>query len=77
MNSTHQLVLPIIDHRRCKGCGVCARRCPTQAIAVTHGKAVVIFPYACTFCDICESYCPEGAIGRPFTVRFETGRKRS
>lgn len=62
--------LPIIDRRRCTGCGECERRCPTQAVAVRGRQAVIVRPAACTFCDICETFCPHGAIERPFTVTF-------
>lgn len=66
--TTH--ALPVIDLRRCNGCGVCEELCPTHAVEVLAGKAVITRPAACTFCPLCESYCPEGAIGRPFSVVF-------
>jgi len=67
-NSTR--ALPIIDYSRCTGCGICEQLCPTQAVEVRDGIAVVVRPEDCVFCDVCESYCPEGAIGRPFTIVF-------
>ncbi|MFO7170714.1 MAG: 4Fe-4S binding protein [Chloroflexota bacterium] len=63
-------ILPIIDLRRCTGCGKCEELCPTHAVAVQGGKATIVRPQDCSFCEICESYCPEGAIGRPFTISF-------
>jgi ferredoxin len=62
--------LPLIDLGRCTGCGRCAKLCPTRAVEVRAGKAAIVAPRACTFCEVCETYCPEGAIGRPFTVVF-------
>jgi formate hydrogenlyase subunit 6/NADH:ubiquinone oxidoreductase subunit I len=63
-------ILPLIDFRRCTGCGICEQLCPTNAVEVRHGKAKIVRPEACSFCDVCESYCPEGAINRPFSVVF-------
>lgn len=62
--------LPVIDRRRCTGCGLCAQLCPTNAVEILGGRAHIVRPADCSFCDVCESYCPEGAIGRPFTVIF-------
>jgi NAD-dependent dihydropyrimidine dehydrogenase PreA subunit len=62
--------LPLVDQRRCTGCGLCEELCPTRAVEVQAGKAVIVRPADCTFCEICESYCPEGAIGRPFLIVF-------
>ena len=63
-------ILSFIDQQRCIGCGLCARLCSTQAVEVRNALAVIVLPEACTFCDVCESFCPEGAIGRPFTIVF-------
>lgn len=63
-------ILPVIDLERCNGCGECERLCPTHAVEVHAGQAVIVRPAACTFCEICETYCPEGAIGRPFNIVF-------
>ena len=62
--------LPVIDPRRCTGCGYCEELCPTHAVEVRDQLAVIVRPAACNFCEVCESYCPEGAIGRPFTIIF-------
>lgn len=65
-----QCTTPLINLRRCTGCGLCVDLCPTRAVEVRDKKAVIVRPADCTFCEICESYCPEGAIGRPFSVVF-------
>ena len=46
---------------KCKGHMTCMRHCPTQAIRVRNGKAV-ISDELCVDCGECISVCPEGAI---------------
>ena len=70
MTKADQPILPLIDLRRCTGCGICAQLCPTHAVELLHGKATITRPDACSFCEVCETYCPSGAIGRPFTIGF-------
>ena len=64
------LVVPLIDVRRCIGCGSCAERCPTKAVEVRGSLATIVYPQRCTFCELCETNCPTEAIQRPFTVVF-------
>jgi MinD superfamily P-loop ATPase len=63
-------LIPNIDLERCNACGNCVALCPTQAVEIVDDKAVIMRPEACTYCDVCETFCPEGAIGRPFTIEF-------
>lgn len=60
--------VPIIDPWRCNGCGLCARACPTKALEMQEGRAVVAHPLACDYMGICEAVCPVNAITRPFEI---------
>lgn len=71
------IILPLIDLNRCGGCGRCVEFCPTHAVAIVGGKARIVRPEDCTFCDVCENSCPSGAIGRPFVVQFAQPERRS
>ena len=46
---------------KCRGHMACMRICPTQAIRVRHGKAVISDEF-CVDCGNCIGICPEGAI---------------
>ena len=45
----------------CTGCTHCMHVCPTSAIRIKHGKAV-IDEAACTDCGMCLKSCPQHAI---------------
>ncbi len=51
-----------IDPAKCKGCGMCKRACPVQAISGTVGKPHVIDPKKCVKCGSCKSTCKFGAV---------------
>ena len=70
-------VLPQIDLSQCTGCGLCVALCPTQAVTLVNRQAAITQPAHCIFCEVCESYCPVGAIGRPFVVVFATRSNQS
>jgi NAD-dependent dihydropyrimidine dehydrogenase PreA subunit len=50
-----------VDLDLCDGCGTCVDTCPTAAIEVNDGKAV-IDEDNCADCGACESECPTGAL---------------
>jgi iron only hydrogenase large subunit-like protein len=50
-----------VDLEKCRGHMTCMRHCPTQAIRVRKGKAV-ISEELCVDCGTCLSVCPSGAI---------------
>ena len=60
--------VPIIDHALCDGCGLCVRACPSHALALADGKAIVARPDACQYDGYCEMICPVQAITRPFLI---------
>ena len=56
---------PIIDEKKCTGCGTCAEICPMQTIFEIDKekkKALVKKPDDCIGCRACEAQCPESAI---------------
>ena len=53
-----------IDSDRCKGCLLCIRLCPADALA-SNGKKPVFKPPGlneCMACGDCAAFCPEAAI---------------
>jgi MinD superfamily P-loop ATPase len=67
--------VPIIDPERCNGCGLCVRVCPTGALALRNGKAVVAKPLICEYAGLCELICPNQAIQRPFIIVLGEGKQ--
>ena len=54
---THSVTL---DADKCKGCINCIKRCPTEAIRVRNGKAVIMSDH-CIDCGECIRACPHHA----------------
>ncbi|MBQ4065447.1 MAG: 4Fe-4S dicluster domain-containing protein [Clostridia bacterium] len=49
-----------LDIEKCKGCTACLKRCPTEAIRIHDGHAV-INPIRCIDCGACIKVCPSKA----------------
>jgi len=60
--------IPLIDPHLCDGCGLCVHACPTRALTLLEGKAIVANPLACEYSGLCEAVCPTQAITRPFEI---------
>ena len=57
-----KLIQYTIDPAKCKGCTMCARKCPAGAITGTLKNPHVIDPAKCVKCGACEATCKFGAI---------------
>ena len=57
-----KLVQYRIDAAKCKGCTMCARKCPAGAISGTVKNPHVIDQAKCVKCGACEATCKFGAI---------------
>ena len=51
-----------IDPDRCRGCSLCSRKCPVNAISGEIGKAYSIDSDACIRCGQCAAVCKFGAV---------------
>ncbi len=66
-----------VDDQKCRGCGLCARKCPQHLIEVLPPENVIrtrcsnedkgpvarkACPNSCIGCGMCERVCPAGAI---------------
>jgi ferredoxin len=70
MTEQTNMPIPNIDIDRCTGCGLCVLACPSNALMMKDGVAIVGNPNACTYAGHCERICPEQAISRPFQIIF-------
>ena len=55
------MTIDLADHQSCTGCGVCAYKCPKDAISLERDRAGFIYPRVdstkCVQCGICNKYC--------------------
>lgn len=52
---------PVVNKKKCIGCGECMRNCPVCTIRIKDRKAE-IEPKACIKCYCCQEFCPVKAI---------------
>ncbi len=50
-----------VNNVKCTGCETCVEECPSEAISMVEGKAVVD-PETCIDCGVCVDACPEEAL---------------
>ncbi len=67
--------LPLIEYyilpEACKGCTICAKNCPVDAISGEPGKLHVIDTDVCIKCGTCMSVCPFDAVIKRDAFRKE------
>lgn len=60
---TVEAITPIYYAEKCKGCGLCVKVCPYNAISLNKDtKQISIVEAACGGCGTCSAECPFGAI---------------
>jgi ferredoxin len=59
---------PVVDRDLCRKCGLCARQCPVEAIAMTPYP--VIDTKKCFSCFCCHEFCKHNAVRVTRSVRF-------
>ncbi len=52
----------VIEPDKCKGCSLCAKKCPVDAISGEIKSPFVIDPNKCIKCGVCQASCKFGAI---------------
>ncbi len=50
-----------VNNEKCTGCETCVEECPSEAISMADGKAVVDVD-TCIDCGVCVDACPAEAI---------------
>lgn len=53
---------PVFTHRKCDGCGTCARACPAKAIAMDSARRPHVDVKACIRCYCCQELCPKNDV---------------
>lgn len=62
---------PSIDLKKCRACGVCAKKCPVQAISI---KDFNVDPRLCLHCGRCITLCPGHARKQEFRFNIPVSR---
>jgi NAD-dependent dihydropyrimidine dehydrogenase PreA subunit len=56
------LITFTIDPELCKGCTICAQKCPQEAITGELKQLHVIDDAKCIRCGVCREVCPSDAV---------------
>ncbi len=71
-DSKKKSTTPVVNLKKCTGCGLCEKVCPTLLLQVTEGKVTVrtepLLNY-CVECGHCISVCPVGALKDPLAEK--------
>ena len=73
----HLISKPVVDPKKCVGCGLCVKMCPPKSLRLQDGKPA--FRYSeCIRCYCCQEHCPKGAIRpkRPLSMRVLEAMER-
>jgi MinD superfamily P-loop ATPase len=62
------LEMPIIDAKKCDGCGLCVNVCHGNALVVVGQIVSFVETGECDWCTDCEAVCRTGAIRCPFEI---------
>ena len=52
---------PLLNPKKCIGCGVCEKMCPPHSLKMKNGNPVFYLD-TCIRCYCCQEHCPKGAI---------------
>lgn len=53
---------PVFTHRKCDGCGTCARVCPAKAIRMNEKRRPHVDTGVCIRCYCCQELCPKNDV---------------
>ena len=64
--------LPEINLDLCNRCGDCVTKCPTNSVEMGPQGPFFARSRDCTYCAVCETVCPQGAITCTYEIVWKT-----